>query len=69
MAVTELIEYIKHLAVVSKNGWALQEVPEELQTKEICLAAILNNGRALGWVPEELYDREISLAAVTTVGL
>ena len=53
----------EYLATVQQSGWALQIVPEELRTHEICLAAVQPNGGALQYVPNELRTPEMCLAA------
>ena len=51
---TKMLEYIKWLATVSRYGWVLQYVPDELKTPELCLAAVSDFGWALQYVPDEL---------------
>ena len=45
------------LEAVQQNGWALQYVPEELRTKELCEIAIKNNGKALKFIPDNLKNK------------
>ena len=54
----------KHLAAVNQYDYALQYVPNELRTPEICMAAVNQNGYALRYVPNELRTPEICMAAV-----
>jgi hypothetical protein len=52
------------LKAVKKNGYALENVPEELKTAEVCLEAVKQNGGALAYVPQELRTAELCLVAV-----
>jgi hypothetical protein len=54
------------LAKVRKDGTELQNVPEELKTAELCLAAVQQDGRALVYVPVKL--ESVTLAAVKLDG-
>jgi hypothetical protein len=40
------------MAAVRQRGWALANVPENLKTDEICMAAIRQDKSALMWVPK-----------------
>lgn len=53
---------------VSKDGETLQFVPEDMKTKEVCLAAVLAHGRALFHVPYAMMTPEICMAAVQQNG-
>src|SRR5206468_2452135 len=65
---TKMLEYIEWLNKVSRDGWVLEYVPDELKTNELCLAAVSNNGCALEYVPDELKTNELCLAAVSRNG-
>ena len=52
------------LAVVTKQGTALEFVPEDKHSEEICLAAVQNDEEALKFVPLEKRSEEICLAAL-----
>jgi hypothetical protein len=52
--------------LAEKDGDWLEEVPEDLKTAELCLAAVSKTGTALEWVPEELKTPELCMIAVTT---
>ena len=43
----------KYVAAVKQNGWALQHVPEDKRSKELCFAAVKQNGLAIKYVPED----------------
>ena len=64
------VEEMKENSKAYKDNWfkALQYVPEELKTKEICLAALQQDDWAFGYVPEEFKTQEICLAAVQKSG-
>ncbi|MCR5258545.1 MAG: hypothetical protein K6E40_10355 [Desulfovibrio sp.] len=40
------------LKAVSKDGLALQAVPEQLMTEEMCLEAVKRAPESLRWVPK-----------------
>jgi hypothetical protein len=42
------------LELVRQNGLALEHVPHELRTPELCLEAVRQNGWALHYVPDDL---------------
>ena len=46
-----ILEKEDYLNLISRNGYALKNVPEELRDREMCLATVSNNGYALGFVP------------------
>ena len=50
---------------MTKHGYALEYVPEDKRSPEICLAAVKQDGHALAFVPEDKRSPEICLAAVT----
>jgi Domain of unknown function (DUF4116) len=52
-----------------QNGYALQFVPEEYRTPELCRLAVVQNGLALEFVPEEYRTYEICLLAIKQNGL
>ena len=54
----ELLEKVK------KNPWYLKQIPEELQTEEICLEAIKRNPDALDFVKQEYLTKEMLLIAI-----
>ncbi|MBA3722028.1 MAG: DUF4116 domain-containing protein [Parachlamydiaceae bacterium] len=59
-----------YLAVVSKDGMALQYIPEKINNaKDIVLAAVKQNGLALEFADEFFDDEEIALKAVETNGM
>jgi hypothetical protein len=53
---------------VRQNGYALQYVPENLKTAEMCLAAVKEEAGSLPYVPENLKTAEICLVAVKKDG-
>src|SRR5206468_965365 len=65
---TKMLEYIEWLNKVSKDGNALEYVPDVLKTPELCLAAVSDNGYALKYVFDELKTPELCLAAVSKEG-
>jgi len=44
--------------------FAVQHLPDELKTGELCLAAVKQNGKTLEYVPDALKTEELCLAAV-----
>ena len=56
------------LAAVRKDGWALQYVPPNLMTAELCLEAVKQDCFALQVVPSELKTAEVCLEAVLKFG-
>ncbi len=56
------------LTTVSKNGWALLRVPENLRTEKVCLVAVKQYGWALRDVPEHLRTKKVCLEAVKRDG-
>lgn len=58
-------EYEKHLTAVKNNGDALQDVPDELKTYDMCLLAVSRSeGEALEHVPEQYKTYELCLEAL-----
>ena len=53
---------------MSNYGYALQYVPEELKTPELCEVAVSNSGWALKYVPEELRTLDLCELAVKQIG-
>lgn len=60
--------YEDYLERVQQNGLALQDVPEELRTPELCKLAVQQDGLALEDVPEELRTPELYKLAVQQDG-
>jgi hypothetical protein len=56
--------YEDYKNAVSQDGRALQYVPEELKTPELCKIAVSQDGWALFWVPKELRTPEMCKIAV-----
>ena len=52
------------LLSVARKGTALQEIPENERTTELCKVALLNDGRALRYVPQNKLTRKICELAV-----
>jgi hypothetical protein len=52
------------LYALQENGWALEYVPEDLITEEMCRIAVTQNGWALEYVPRALRTEEICHIAV-----
>ena len=50
-------------------GFAVQHLPDELKTEELCLAAVQQNGKTLQFVPDALKTEELCLAAVQNDGV
>ncbi len=48
------------LEAVQKDGMALKDVPDELKTEELCMAAVQTHSDAFVFVPEELQTEEIA---------
>ena len=67
MPTTPRYEELCRIAV-SKNGYALQYVPENLRTEEICKIAVSKNWYALKFVPENLRTKELCKLAVSNNG-
>ena len=71
----EITTFEEALAAVQKDGWALDYVPEEFKTPELCLTAVKNakgrlfGGSFLSHVPESLRDEKLCLAAVQQNGI
>lgn len=59
---------IDHLAAVRQNGLALEHVPKELLTPEMCLEAVRQNGNAIFHVPTRLLSPRLCLEAVRQTG-
>jgi len=53
---------------VEQNGMALQFVPEELKTLELCHAAIKQNCKSLEYVPERLREQVREMAGIKESG-
>jgi hypothetical protein len=51
------------LAAVKEDGSALEFVPENFITAELCLAAVQQDRHALNYVPEYLITEELYAAA------
>ncbi len=62
------MEYTEHLKQVTRNGYALDDVPSELKTTSICLTAVTQYGYVLDSVPTKYRTEELCLAAVTQCG-
>ena len=56
------------MEAVKSYGGALEYVPEELKTPEMCMEAVKSYGGALGYVPEELRTPEMYMEAVKSNG-
>ena len=56
---TKMLEYVEWLDEVSNGGCALDDVPDEFRTPELCLVAVSNYEYALEYVPDELKTREL----------
>jgi len=56
------------LAIVKRYKDALELVPEDFKTAELCLEAVKQNGYALQYVPENLKTTELCLEAVKKDG-
>jgi hypothetical protein len=52
------------IELVEQNGLALEYVPDELRTPEVCDKAVGQDGLALKYVPDELMTREVCEKAV-----
>jgi hypothetical protein len=70
------LEYITHQNSkkfyelgLNNNGLALQFIPEELRTKELCEIAVNNYGSALEWIPEKFKTETICKIAVKNSGI
>lgn len=63
MTKTEL-NHARYLESVKKNGLALEHVPIECRTFDLCLEAVKRHGDALEFVPEPLKTKKLCLAAV-----
>lgn len=50
---------------VNTNGMALEYVPEELVTADVCKTAVSQNGLAIQFVPEDLLTDDLCKLAVT----
>jgi len=53
---------------VSQNGWALEDVPQELKTIELCTIAVSKYGYILQCVPQDLRTPELCKIAVSESG-
>ena len=63
-----MIDAIDAMDAVRRDGRALEYVPDDLITAELCLAAVQEEGRALRYVPDDLRTSEVCLAAVQEDG-
>ena len=54
---------------VSRNGFALRDVPPEAVAPDLCRRAVAQNGRALKYVPETMRSRAVALEAVRQNGM
>ena len=63
------ITYEEALAAVRQDGWALEHVPSNLKTTELCLEAVRQDGWALELVPSNLKTAELCLETVKLDGL
>lgn len=54
----------QYIELVKKNGLALQSIPEDKRTPNVCLAAVEQNGWALQFVPEDKRTSKICIEAV-----
>ena len=59
-----VIDYVKHV----NEGYALEFVPKEMKTEEICKIAVAQNSYALKFVPKEMKTEEICKIAVKQEG-
>ena len=50
----QVYEYDHWLATVQQDGWALDYVPDDLKTPDLCLTAVQQDGWALRFVPDDL---------------
>lgn len=58
-------EYNKHLENIKRgNCWAIQRVPEEYKTYELCWEAMEKEDACLNYVPEEHKSKELCLRAL-----
>ena len=60
-------DYKEHLAAVRDMREALEFVPKEFITQELCAIAVKEYGYALEFVPEELKTRELCEIALEDV--
>jgi hypothetical protein len=63
-----LVTEALRLAIVKKDGSALEYVPESLKTEAMCFAAVQQDGRALDYVPESLKTEAMCIAVVKQNG-
>ena len=56
--------YAKHLAKVKQDGYNIKDIPDELITKEMCLAAVKRSGCTLRYVPDEFKMMSFCIDAV-----
>lgn len=57
-----------YLALVGYNGMALKDVPDDIKTAEICMAAVKADNYALEFVPDALKTAEMCKIAVVPNG-
>jgi len=68
--VAENWEYFERVIryALSRNGLALEYIPEQQRDRDLCLEAVKQNGRALRYVPEQQRDRGLCMEAVRQNG-
>lgn len=62
------MKYKEALARVKQSGWAIKDIPDNLLSIEICLAAVNTNALSVQGIPERLQTPEIYLLAVSRNG-
>ena len=55
--------------IVARNGMAIQDIPHDAMTPDLCRLAVQQNGQALKHVPEHMRSREVALEAVRQDGM
>jgi len=60
---------LKEHPVFLETGFAMQHLPDELKTEELCLAAVQQNGKTLEFVPGALKTEALCLIAVQQDGV
>jgi len=53
---------------ITQNGWALEDVPQELRTPDLCKIAVAQYGYALKYVPQDLRTKDLCTIAVAQYG-
>lgn len=57
------------MVAIKQNGAALQHVPDEMKTEEMCMTAVQQTGGALKYVPKKMKNEKMCMTAVQQDGM